>query len=162
MIIRKSTPCDLEQIDHLYSNAKAFMKNSGNPNQWKGDYPNRIDAAEDIENGIGFVCEENGEILAVFAFKNGIEPTYNEIYEGSWLNDEPYAFLHRIAVKYHGKGIADFCFEECFKTFPNIKIDTHRDNIPMQKVLKRNGFKYCGIIYLANGDERLAYQKIKD
>ena len=26
-------------------------------------------------------------------------------------------------------------------------------------VLKRNGFSYCGIIYLENGEERLAFQK---
>jgi RimJ/RimL family protein N-acetyltransferase len=43
---------------------------------------------------------------------------------------------------------------------PNLKIDTHRDNIPMQKVLKRNGFSECGIIYIENGDERIAFQKI--
>ena len=67
--------------------------------------------------------------------------------------------MHRIAVLRHGKGVVDFCINECFKVFPNLKIDTHRDNIPMQKVLKRNGFCYCGIIYLESGDERLAFQK---
>ena len=40
-------------------------------------------------------------------------------------------------------------------------LDTHRDNIPMQKVLARNDFTYCGIIYLENGDERLAFNKCK-
>ena len=30
----------------------------------------------------------------------------------------------------------------------------------MQHCIKQYGFTYCGIIYLANGDERLAYQKI--
>ena len=29
----------------------------------------------------------------------------------------------------------------------------------MQHVIQDYGFTYCGIIYLANGDERLAYQK---
>ena len=33
----------------------------------------------------------------------------------------------------------------------NIKIDTHKDNISMQKLLEKNGFKYCGIIYLEDG-----------
>ena len=69
--------------------------------------------------------------------------------------------IHRIAVKYHGRGIADFCFNECFKQFPIIRIDTHEDNIPMQRCLSKNGFEYCGIIYLANGSKRLAYQKIR-
>ena len=30
----------------------------------------------------------------------------------------------------------------------------------MQHNLLKHGFSYCGIIYLANGDERLAYQRI--
>ena len=30
----------------------------------------------------------------------------------------------------------------------------------MQVIIEKHGFTYCGIIYLANGDERLAYQKI--
>ena len=29
----------------------------------------------------------------------------------------------------------------------------------MQHNIAKHGFTYCGIIYLANGDERLAYQK---
>ena len=41
-----------------------------------------------------------------------------------------------------------------------IRIDTYRDNQIMQHVIKKYGFGYCGIIFLANGDERLAYQKI--
>lgn len=159
MIIRKAELKDLATIGKIYKKAKEFMRQNGNPNQWNGSYPNEDSAKEDIENGIGYVCEIDNEIVAVFAFKIGVEPTYNEIFEGNWLNDLPYAFMHRIAVLKHGKGIIDFCLNECFKLCPNLKIDTHRDNIPMQKVLKRNGFSYCGIIYLENGDERLAFQK---
>ncbi|MBR2384906.1 MAG: GNAT family N-acetyltransferase [Clostridia bacterium] len=159
MIIRKTEAKDLNEISKIYSKAKEFMRLNGNPNQWKGDYPNAFDAEEDIKNGIGYVCEDEGEIVGVFAFKIGIEPTYNKIFGGKWLNDLPYAFVHRIAVSSHGKGIVDFCFNECFKRFPNLKIDTHRDNIPMQKVLIRNGFSYCGIIYLGSGEERLAFHK---
>lgn len=161
MVIRKSTLKDLEAIEKIYSHAKTFMRLNGNPNQWTGDYPNAFDAEEDIKKGIGYVCEDEGETVGVFAFKIGVEPTYDEIFEGAWQNALPYAFMHRIAVSRHGKGIVDFCISECFKLYPNLKIDTHRDNIPMQKVLKRNGFCYCGIIHLENGDERLAFQKTK-
>ena len=70
--------------------------------------------------------------------------------------------IHRIAVsdEARGKGAAGFIFAGCYEKYPNIKIDTHRDNLPMQKALERAGFKYCGIIYLKNGEERLAYQKV--
>ena len=32
----------------------------------------------------------------------------------------------------------------------------------MQHNIEKHGFTYCGIIYLANGDERLAYQKLNE
>ena len=159
MLIRTSTESDIAAIAEIYSQAKKFMRDAGNKNQWDGEYPNGESAHQDIKDGIGYVCEDCGEVVAVFAFAAANEPTYDVIYDGAWLDGEPYAFIHRIAVKKHGMGIVDFCFSECFKTFSNLKIDTHKDNIPMQKVLLRNGFKYCGIIHLENGDERLAYQK---
>ena len=160
MQIRISTPSDVTAIGEIYSAAKKFMRENGNPNQWSENGPDENSALSDIERGIGYVCEDDGEIVAVFAFEIGREPTYDKIYGGEWLSDEPYAYMHRVAVKKHGQGIIDFCFSECFKLHPNLKIDTHRDNIPMQKVLKRCGFRECGIIYLENGDERLAFQKI--
>lgn len=159
MLIRKSTESDISAIEEIYSQAKKFMRDAGNKNQWDGEYPNGESARQDIKDGIGYVCEDGGEVVAVFAFAVANEPTYDVIYDGEWLDSNPYAFIHRIAVKKHGMGIVDFCFGECFKMFPSLKIDTHRDNIPMQKVLLRNGFKYCGIIHLENGDERLAYHK---
>jgi hypothetical protein len=30
----------------------------------------------------------------------------------------------------------------------------------MQRSLEKNGFARCGIIHLASGDERIAYQKV--
>lgn len=162
MIIRPAKYTDVNAAAKIYDEARAFMKQSGNPNQWKGEYPNGDDVLLGIEKGTSYVCEDNGEILATFHFEaNANDPTYHKIYNGQWLNDDPYSVIHRIAVKYHGKGIIDFCFSECFKLLPNIKIDTHEDNIPMQKCLARCGFERCGIIYLENGEERLAFQKVK-
>ena len=108
---------------------------------------------------MGYVVEENNEIIGAFFFKIGIDPTYVNIHDGEWINDNEYGVIHRIAVKYHGRGIADYIYKQCFKQIQNLKIDTHRDNIPMQKSLTKNGFKRCGIIYLESGDERIAYQK---
>lgn len=160
MFIRLATPDDTKAAEQIYENARKFMKESGNPNQWKGEYPNSLDVSEGIKNGASYVCEESGEIIATFYFKmNADDPTYRRIYEGEWLNDLPYAVIHRIAVKHHGRGIADFIYSECFKLFPNIKIDTHEDNLPMQRSLTKNGFRKCGIIYLENGEERIAFQK---
>ena len=159
MIIRKTTYADVDAVAEIYENAKIFMRKNGNHDQWNLGYPNRDTVLEDIEAGVGYVCEDEGEVVATFMFNIGDDKTYKIMYEGAWKNDRPYAVIHRVAVKKHGCGIIDFCFEECFKKYPNLKIDTHRDNIPMQRVLERNGFVYCGIIHIETGDERLAYQK---
>lgn len=161
MQIRKTTPADLLAISEIYENAKRFMRESGNPNQWNSGRPNIDSAREDMENGVGYVLEENGEVLAVFMFSVGEDVTYKNIYSGEWLNLEPYAVIHRIAVKEQGRGLIDFCISYCFEICKNLKIDTHRDNIPMQKALLKRSFEYCGIIYLENGEERLAFQKVK-
>lgn len=53
------------------------------------------------------------------------------------------------------------CLQNCYEQIPNLRADTHRDNHILQYILKKHGFKYCGIILLANGDERLAFQKVE-
>ena len=160
MFIRKATHEDIAAAHEIYKAAREYMKESGNPTQWQGQYPSDVDVAVGIQTGARYVAEDGGEVVAAFHFEIGHEPTYDKIFEGEWKDDGTYAFIHRIAVKYHGRGIADFCFTECFKMHPNIRIDTHRNNAPMRAALLRNGFSECGIIYLASGDERIAYQKV--
>lgn len=96
---------------------------------------------------------------AVFYFAPGPDETYHKIYEGEWLDDAPYAVVHRVASPSVIKGAAGFCLDWCFEQFPNLRIDTHQDNLPMQNLLKKKGFRFCGKIFLANGSPRLAFQK---
>ena len=164
MKIRKATLDDLDTIMTIYADARAYMRENGNKVQWTGGYPSEALVRSDIERSYLHVCVEDGaqeELLGVFFFCEGEDPTYLKIYEGRWLNDAPYAVIHRIAVSKssHGRGVASFCFDYCFSVCPNLKIDTHRTNLPMQKALLKNGFLPCGIIYLESGDERLAFQK---
>ena len=160
MLIRKTVEADLSCIGEIYEKAKCFMRKMGNSNQWNNGTPNLETARADMENGVGYVVEENGEVIATFMFSIDGEPTYAKIYDGEWLNHAPYGVIHRIAVAEQGRGIIGFCIDECFEKCHNLRIDTHRDNLPMQRALLKRGFQYCGIIYLENGDERFAYQKI--
>ncbi len=160
MEIRKTTAADLDTVMQIYRSAREFMIKSGNPTQWWEGYPPRELIAEDIENGESYVVEENDEILAVFLYKEGTDPTYINIENGAWLNDEPYAVIHRIAVAAKGRGVASFVFDTVYSWCGNIRIDTHEDNEPMKRALTKNGFKYCGVIHIANGDPRVAYQRI--
>lgn len=160
MIIRNATLEELDEIKAIYNKAKSFMDNTGNQGQWTNDYPQRSLLTDDIKNKTLYVCLDNDKIVAVFCFFIGEEPTYNKIIDGQWINNEPYGVIHRIAVVVHQKGVASFCIKWCLSKFNNIKIDTHENNIPMQKTILKNGFKYCGIIKKQDGTSRLAYQSI--
>ncbi len=159
--IEKATIADIKPVMKIYEDARAYMRASGNATQWAGGYPSESLICGDMEKGNFYVCRDEGEIVGVFYFAEEHDPTYAKIYDGAWLNDEPYAVIHRIAVsrESHGKGVAAFIFDSCFEKCQNLKIDTHRDNFPMQRALEKRGFVRCGIIYLANGDERIAFQK---
>ena len=58
------------------------------------------------------------------------------------------------------KGVLKAAVEFAKLQVSNIRIDTHEDNIVMQTALSKLGFKRCGIIYLENGDPRIAYQLV--
>lgn len=159
MVIRKAVREDIPELTAIYDGARQFMRQSGNMDQWTNGYPGEDIILEDIRNGNSYVCADSGTIAGVFSFILGEDPTYSKICEGRWLNDDPYGTVHRIAVQAHNKGVASVCLNWCFEKCGNVRIDTHRDNAPMQKLLLKNGFIYCGIIYLTDGSERLAYQK---
>ncbi len=161
MNIRTARKEELSAILRIYGEARAYMRANGNPEQWGDGYPSEALVRSDMDAGILYVCEDAGEIVGVFVCFVGEDPTYRVIYDGAWKNDRPYAVIHRIAVAAHRRGVASFCFDYGFSLCRNLKIDTHRDNIPMQRSLAKNGFVRCGIILLENGAERLAYQKFE-
>lgn len=159
MEVLKADIADLDTIMEVYSHARKFMAEVGNASQWGNGYPKRDLIEQDIKKENFYICKNEGRISAVFCFFVGEEPSYKEIFGGNWLNNDKYGVIHRIAVIEHKKGIASFCIQWCLEQFPNIKIDTHKDNIPMQKTILKNGFQYCGIIKKADGTTRLAYQR---
>lgn len=160
MIIEKAQMRNLDEIIDIYSSARLFMKESGNGEQWGDGYPSRELVLEDLLNGNLYTVTGENEILAVFFMSYGEELDYNTITEGKWQTRPPYGILHRVAVsqKARGKGVAAFIFSEALKRHGSIRIDTHRNNIPMQRALLKFGFSYAGIIYTRGGAERLAYE----
>ena len=158
--IRKTTLNEIDIIMKLIEYGKEKMREDGNLNQWTNGEPNESLIKKDIENGNSYIILLDKEPIGTFAFISGPDSTYLKIYEGKWLNDDNYYVLHRIAGKYKGKGLMKQILNFCFSKTNNIRIDTHRDNNIMRHILDKEGFKYCGIIYLEDNDERLAYQKI--
>ena len=75
--------------------------------------------------------------------------------------------IHRIAVdnRYKGTGLSSDIIKEveqlCLeKGVHSIKVDTHQDNKSMQKLLQKNNFTSCGIIYVEDGSPRIAFEKV--
>ena len=145
MQIRKATMNDLPDILAIYAYARKYMKEHGNPDQWRDSYPPVSLTTQDIQSDCLYVCI--------------IQIEEDEQIGGSWLNDRPYAVVHRVATAPGTKGVATFCLNWAYEQFPNMKIDTHDDNIPMQHLLVKLGFTCCGHTTLQNGDIRLIYQK---
>lgn len=56
-----------------------------------------------------------------------------------------------------GAWFVSVCFKYCKNISQNIRADTHADNQIMQKLMEKNGFMKCGIIYVKNGTPRIAY-----
>ncbi len=162
MRIRLAAPADLDGALAVYESARAFMREAGNPNQWGDSFPPRELVEQDIATGALRVYVGNdGEVLGCFAFLAGPEPDYARIYEGAWPNDEPYDLVHRFAVLCQGQGVGGAMLDWALEHGCNLRVDTHRDNKPMQGLLASRGFSCCGIIRLGrNGDERLAYARV--
>lgn len=163
MEIRHTRADDLPVLRTIFDNARRFMVRTGNPNQWEEGFPPQAVLEADIQAGCSYVCVEDGRILATFFFSTAGEPTYRVIREGAWLDAAPYGVVHRIAAAEQGHGAAAYCLDWCLAQCGNIRIDTHRDNKPMQRLLARLGYAYCGLIDLEEGrGERLAFQKRRE
>ena len=139
MLIRKTLPEDVDTILNIFDTARQFMHTTGNPTQWNANYPALEDLEPDIQNGNSYVCVENG----------------------SWRSEAPYGTVHRLASDGTTKGIARACFDFCKTQISHLRVDTHKDNQPMQACFKQNGFEECGIIYVSDGTPRIAYEFIR-
>ena len=160
MDIKKASAENIDVIMSVFEAARRFMRQTGNDKQWVDGYPTKALILKNISDGGLYECwSDEKQIVGVFYFMIEDDPTYFEIYDGEWLNDRSYGVIHRMASNGKQKRLSDLCFSWCFERCDNIKVDTHRDNIVMHNALARNGFERCGIIYLTNGAERIAYQK---
>lgn len=178
--IRKTAPCDLPAVMSLFDRARSTMAALG-IDQWQNGYPFRADIERDIAAGESYVVEKDGAIVATFMLMERPEPSYATI-EGAWRNapECPYAAVHRITVspehrlsrqseateKPLSALIMDFAKEKAKADgfTGGIRIDTHEGNIPMRRMLEKQGFVYCGVIRLhcpgqaEDGHARVAYQ----
>ena len=181
MNFRKSTFDDIDIILEIIEKAKAELKKMG-LDQWQKGYPNREVIESDVKKGISYVLEEIaennkkpgekvfGKIVGTIVLSPEKEEPYSKI-EGKWITDDDYMVVHRLAVDsgVKNKGLAtkilEFSEGVCIENkILSLKADTHENNEPMKRLLAKNGFSFCGLIYLDRepdlGAKRTAYEKI--
>ena len=154
MNFRKSTKSDVSKIMELVKQAQEYFKSQG-IDQWQINYPNDEVINNDINNGESYVMLDGDDIVATTVISFAKEKSYENILDGKWITNGDYGVIHRIAVEnaHKGKGLSHkiikYAEEVCKQNnIHSIKVDTHEDNILMQSLLKKNGFEYCGIVYL--------------
>ncbi len=153
-IIRPASRADIKCILRMYDHSRGVMRADGNMEQWVG-YPTVADVEEDIARGVSFMVGDTG----TFALVPGEEPTYAYINHGRWIdNVTPYATMHRLAAMPGCKGVADAAFRYAKAHAAHLRVDTHHRNRPMHHILQKEGFVYCGVIYMPDGAPRDAYE----
>lgn len=155
--VRTANMEDLPTIEAIYARARQFMADTGNPNQWGKTNPPVEQLLIDIQRKELFVVTNETGIHGVFYFAMGADPTYANIYEGCWGSEEPYGTIHRIASDGSG-GVFSAALAFCKEKTGHLRIDTHHDNKVMQHVVEKHGFQRRGIIYIADGSPRIAYE----
>lgn len=163
MKIRISNRDDLPELMDIFQEARCTIGQLG-IDQWQNGYPSEAVIAEDIAQGCSYVVQQEGTIRGTFVLVD-TEPTYDRIYEGQW-NCEDYIAIHRVAVPVaaRGTGVTDAIIRYAAQRAREmgrhgLRIDTHRGNIPMRRMLEKQGFQYRGVIFLADGSHRVAYEK---
>lgn len=166
MIIEKAEEKDIPAIMEIIEQAKKWFHDQ-KIDQWQNGYPLAEDIRKDIQNHGSYVIRDGSKVIGTCYIKQIVEPTYAVIEDGGWLNEEPYLVIHRTAVDgaCKGKGYASLFIQKAEElaeeeNIHNLRADTHRDNHPMQRLLEKNGFVRCGIIYTKDGSPREAYQKV--
>lgn len=166
MKFQKAVEKDIKDIMNIIKQAQSYFKEQG-INQWQDNYPNIETIKNDVNSGASYILLKENNIIATAAVSFSGEKTYESIYDGKWLTNGAFAVIHRIAVdnNYKGLGIASEIIKNVEKLSLNkgirsIKVDTHEENISMQNLLRKNGFSYCGVIYLEDRSKRIAFEKV--
>lgn len=167
MEIKLAAISDIEAIMEIINNAKAYLREHGS-SQWNGEdgYPNIDTFLNDIKNNFCYIAIKNNKILGVMSLINTPDISYQK-YNFWHFND--YISIHRIAInhnEYH-IGVADKLISFAInyaksKNISSIRCDTHKKNIPMQKLLIKHEFKYLNEIELVSNNQdniRLAFER---
>ena len=167
MNIRIAETTDIDGISEVLESGRAFLQSQG-LSQWQDGYGPSLYVGEDIANNWGrvFVAQED-VICGYAALVEGEDEGYANIKDGCWdSSHQRYISIHSVAIGagFRGKGFAEPFMRGLIEIaegmgYRDIRVDTHPQNVIMQKVISRSGFIYRGMVEYAIPDgKRMAYQ----
>lgn len=163
MNFREAKKEDIESILEVISHAKEYMKRN-NSTQWNENYPNKETIINDIEKNIGYVLIVENLIRGYIVVDFSDDEIYKNI-KGKWKTFGNYASIHRCAIhkELRGQGYESelFKFAEKLalsKNIRSVRIDTAPENETMKHLFNKNGYEYCGIVFIDG--EKIAYEKL--
>ncbi|HKL47860.1 MAG TPA: GNAT family N-acetyltransferase, partial [Candidatus Izemoplasmatales bacterium] len=126
---------------------------------WLGDYPNAAHFKADLKSHGLYVYLDKGQIIGSISILQENDPPYQAIQWHRQLS----LVIHRFMVdpNHQKKGVGIALFEHAIQLttikHQSLKVDTHPDNVKMQKLILKMNFEYMGYLSSIN---RLAYELI--
>jgi GNAT superfamily N-acetyltransferase len=153
-MIRKAVPADLVQIEKVLEAVKADMQKN-NIDQWDSEYPNKEILNRDIQSQVGWVSDENGEIISYMVLNESCDEEYNLL---RWKYASPFLIIHRLFVSpsAQGKGVSStmikyaeqYAFEN---NYHSIRLDAFSLNETANVVYLKKGYELVGTVTFRKG-----------
>lgn len=167
MNIRLAKLEDIPNLENIVSKARAHLK-AQNIDQWQKAYPDKNLLEKKISDNSLLVLEDENKVLGMMNLSFVEDEDYKFITHGKWLTDFDYAVIHSLAVdlSYSGHNLSsklfNYAIEKCKENkIRSLRIDTHKDNKAMRRILSKYNFVKCGEITLSRSNEiRDSYEKI--
>ena len=168
---RRAEERDIGRLLDIAEQAKAYLRESG-VDQWQEGYPNRAAFEADIAASRGWVFEHEGAVAGYECVSMEPEASYRGI-AGEWLTEgENYAVIHRTmaAAEFRHTSLSREMFSLAEDLAAgmgkeSVRVDTHRDNAAMNRLLQKLGYTRCGEVIVTlkgpgHDPRRSGYEKL--
>jgi GNAT superfamily N-acetyltransferase len=150
---RLATAADLKLMHEFLPEVIDAMQATGNY-QWSDTYPTDVEFLNDIELKrlwVVAVRVESGQEEEVAGFVAITQDQSPEYVQCGWDITVDAIVAHRLCSnpRYRGQGVAQMMYAQCEvvareRGIKCLRVDTCSENVPMNSVIKKCGYKYVG------------------
>lgn len=156
--IRKANKNDIKNVLKLYSEVIDQIRyNESNPNWEHGTYPRKEDICTAINSGELYVGVKEEEIASAIVINNKSNEGYENVKWNLDVDDEYVYYIHLVAVnqRFRKQGFAKKMLNYAFdlakeNSIKSIRLSIHMNNLGIEPVYTKFGFKYVDTIEVNN------------